>query len=43
VREEFLIKLPRPRDINSPELAEYASRIMRSLKGFKDGTGEVAE
>ncbi len=43
VREEFVIKLPRPRDINSTELAEYASRIMRSLKGFKDGTGEVAE
>ncbi len=43
VREEFVIKLPRPRDINSTELAEYASRIMRSLKGFKDGAGEVAE
>ncbi|MEO5718105.1 MAG: ABC transporter ATP-binding protein [Chthoniobacterales bacterium] len=43
VREEFVIKLPRPRDINSTELAEYASRIMRSLKGFKDGTGEEAE
>ena len=43
VREEFLIKLPRPRDINSPELAEYASRIMRSLKGFKDNKTEVAE
>ncbi|MEO5719754.1 MAG: ABC transporter ATP-binding protein [Chthoniobacterales bacterium] len=43
VREEFIIKLPRPRDINSTELAEYATRIMRSLKGFKNGTGEVAE
>lgn len=43
VREEFVIKLPRPRDINTPELAEYASRIMRSLKGFKNGSGEVAE
>jgi hypothetical protein len=43
VREEFVINLPRPRDINSTELAEYASRIMRSLKGFKNGNGEVAE
>ncbi|MDQ3199733.1 MAG: ABC transporter ATP-binding protein [Verrucomicrobiota bacterium] len=43
IREEFLIKLPRPRDINSTDLAEYASRIMRSLKGFKERNGEVAE
>ncbi|MEO8440685.1 MAG: ABC transporter ATP-binding protein [Spartobacteria bacterium] len=43
IREEFLIKLPRPRDINSTDLAEYASRIMRSLKGFKESNGEVAE
>lgn len=43
MREEFLIKLPRPRDINSPELAEYASRITRSLKGFKHDKQEAAE
>ncbi|MGH8092610.1 MAG: ABC transporter ATP-binding protein [Chthoniobacterales bacterium] len=43
VREEFLINLPRARDINSVELAEYASRITRSLKGFKNGNTEVAE
>jgi len=43
IREEFLIKLPRPRDINSTDLAEYASKIMRSLKGFKETNGEVAE
>jgi sulfonate transport system ATP-binding protein len=43
IREEFLIKLPRPRDINSVDLAEYASRVMRSLKGFKNGNGEAAE
>ncbi len=43
VREQFVIKLPRPRDINSTELAEYASRITRSLKGFKNGNVEVAE
>ncbi|HEY1769102.1 MAG TPA: ABC transporter ATP-binding protein [Chthoniobacterales bacterium] len=42
VREEFLIKLPRARDINSPDLAEYASKIMHSLKGYKTD-GEVAE
>ena len=43
IREEFVIDLPRPRDINSPDLAEYATRIMRSLKGFKQENGEVAE
>lgn len=34
VQEEFAIDLPRLRDINSVHLAEYASRITRSLKGF---------
>ncbi len=43
IREEFQIRLPRPRDINSTHLAEYASRIMSSLKGFKEANGEVAE
>jgi len=43
IREEFLINLPRPRDINTVDLAEYASQITRSLKGFKNGQGEVAE
>lgn len=43
IREEFVIKLPRQRDINSIDLAEYATRIMRSLKGFQNGEGEVAE
>lgn len=42
IREEFLINLPRPRDINSTDLAVHASRIMRSLKEFKTN-GEVAE
>jgi sulfonate transport system ATP-binding protein len=42
IREEFLVKLPRPRDINSVHLAEHASQIMRSLKGFKEAT-EIAE
>lgn len=43
IREEFLIRLPRPRDINSTDLAEYASRITRALKDYKSGNGEVAE
>ena len=34
VREEFRIPLPRPRDINSVELAEYASRITVALKTY---------
>ncbi len=36
VREEFQIDLPRPRDINSVELAKYASRITRALRGYVD-------
>ena len=32
IREEFLIDLPRPRDINSVELAGQATRITRALK-----------
>jgi NitT/TauT family transport system ATP-binding protein len=35
IQEEFLIDLPRPRDFNSVKLAEYAGRIMRSLKSYK--------
>jgi NitT/TauT family transport system ATP-binding protein len=41
IREEFKIALPRPRDINSPELAAYASRITAALKGYL--ADEVAE
>jgi NitT/TauT family transport system ATP-binding protein len=33
IQEEFVIEMPRPRDLNSGDLAGYASRIMRSLKG----------
>ena len=36
VREEFQIDLPHPRDINSVELASYASRITRALRGYVD-------
>ncbi|MDI1320107.1 MAG: ABC transporter ATP-binding protein [bacterium] len=32
IREEFRIDLPRPRDINSVEVAGYATRITRALK-----------
>ena len=35
---EFNILLPRPRDINSPELAGYASQIAAALKGRAEGT-----
>jgi NitT/TauT family transport system ATP-binding protein len=34
VREEFRIDLPRPRDVNSVELARHASRITTALKGY---------
>ncbi len=33
IREQFSIPLPRPRDINSPELATYTTVITRALKG----------
>jgi NitT/TauT family transport system ATP-binding protein len=32
IREQFQIKLERPRDINSPDLAGYATQITRALK-----------
>jgi len=41
IRDEFSIDLPRPRDINSVELAGYSSEITRALKGY--ATAEVAE
>jgi NitT/TauT family transport system ATP-binding protein len=43
IQEEFVIDLPRPRDINSVDLAEYASRITKSLKGFTKPEIEVGE
>ncbi len=36
IREEFKINLERPRDINSPSLAEYSSEITRALKSHKN-------
>ena len=38
IREEFRIPLPRPRDINSVDLAEHATEIMRALKGHLRAT-----
>jgi len=43
IQEEFVIELPRPRDLNSIELAEYTSRIMRSLRAFTQPEETVAK
>lgn len=44
IQAEFEIGLPRPRDINSVDLAQYATTITRSLKQIlRPETGEVAE
>ena len=32
IREEFRVDLPRPRDINSVELAQYSTEIVRALR-----------
>ena len=42
ITQIFHIPLPRPRDINSPELAGYASQIAAALKGIT-GRGAVSE
>ena len=34
IQEEFVVDLPRPRDINSVDLAAYATRITKALKGL---------
>ena len=40
IQEEYPVELPRPRDINSVDLAGYATRITRALKGLgKTATG----
>ncbi len=41
IRDDFKIELPRPRDINSVELAGYTSEITRALKGYT--SEEVSE
>jgi NitT/TauT family transport system ATP-binding protein len=43
IQEEFVIELPRPRDLNSAELAGYASRIMRSLRAFTQPEEAIAK
>ncbi len=41
VRERFEIPLPRPRDINTPEVANFAQKITAALKGYL--SAEVSE
>jgi len=36
IREQFDIPIPRPRDINSIELAQHAAQITRALKGHSE-------
>lgn len=36
IREEFIIDLPRPRDINTPDVAEHAARIMTALRAHME-------
>jgi len=36
IQEEFAVDLPRPRDINSVDLACYATKIIRSLRKFSE-------
>lgn len=42
IRKEFAVTLPRPRDINSVELAHYSTEITAALKGFTAGAGREA-
>jgi len=42
IREEFRISLPRPRDINSPELAVIAQRITQALKVYLVASRDAA-
>ena len=43
LREEFVVDLPRPRDVNSPEVASKAREIMAALKGHLGGASEAVE
>jgi NitT/TauT family transport system ATP-binding protein len=43
IREQFTIDLPRPRDINSPDLAKHATEITRALKSHRASDAEVAD
>ena len=43
IQEEFAVDLPRPRDINSVDLASYATKIIRSLRKFSEDRGQDAK
>ena len=43
IREQFKIDLPRPRDINSVDLARHATRVMAALKNYANLTVETLE
>ena len=41
IQEEFVVDLPRPRDINTADLVGYSSKIMRALKSFNAERPEI--
>jgi len=43
IQEEFAVDLPRPRDINSVDLASYATKIIRSLRKFSQDRSQDAK
>jgi NitT/TauT family transport system ATP-binding protein len=43
IREQFIVDLPRPRDINSASLAGHATEITKALKSHRAENEEVAE
>jgi NitT/TauT family transport system ATP-binding protein len=43
VQEEFSVNLPRPRDINSVDLAAHATRITKALKSVGKAGAVAAE
>jgi NitT/TauT family transport system ATP-binding protein len=43
IREEFAVDLPRPRDINSVDLAVHATEIMKALKSYSQAELAIAE
>ncbi|HEY2626419.1 MAG TPA: ABC transporter ATP-binding protein [Candidatus Udaeobacter sp.] len=43
IQEEFAVNLPRTRDINSVDLASYATKIIRSLREFSQERGQNAK
>src|ERR1700746_2961067 len=43
IREEFAVDLPRPRDINSVDLAVHATEITKALKSYSQLEAAIAE